>query len=49
VQVNKRTESEYQITLELAQLDESLGRARRMADELAASRAPDTDAAGIGR
>jgi hypothetical protein len=49
VQVNKRTESEYQITLELAQLDESLGRARRTADELAASRAPDTDAAGIGR
>lgn len=49
VQVNKRAESEYQITLELAQLDESLGRARRMADELAASRAPDADAAAIGR
>jgi hypothetical protein len=49
VQVNKRSESEYQISLELAQLDESLGRARRMADELAASRAPDMDAAAIGR
>lgn len=49
VQVNKRSESEYQISLELAPLDESLARARRMADELAASRAPDSAAAGIGR
>jgi len=49
VQVNKRSESEYQITLELTPLDESLARARRMADELAASRTPDADAAVIGR
>lgn len=49
VQVNKRSESEYQISLELAPLDESLARARRMADELAASRAPDSAAASIGR
>jgi hypothetical protein len=41
VQVNKRSESEYQIALELAQLDEALARARRVADELAATKVTD--------
>src|SRR5690606_38924722 len=41
VQVNKRSDVEYQISLELAPLDEALGRARRTADELAAARTPD--------
>lgn len=45
VQVNKRTPSEYQISLELTPLDEALARARRAADELVVSRAPDADAA----
>ncbi len=41
VQVNKRSTSEYQIALELAPLDEALGRARRVADQLAATKAAD--------
>lgn len=46
VQVNKRSESEYQIALELAQLDEALARARRVADELAATKVADPVATG---
>jgi hypothetical protein len=45
VQVNKRSQSEYQIVQELAPLDEAITRARRTADALAASRAPDTQPA----
>jgi len=45
VQVNKRSESEYQITLELTALDEALARARKAADELVSARAPEPDAA----
>ncbi len=41
VQVNKRSESEYQISLELTPLDEALSRARRVADELAATKVAD--------
>lgn len=37
-QVNRRAESEYQITLELAPLDAALARARVTADDLAAAR-----------
>lgn len=40
-QVNKRSEREYQIMLELTPLDEALGKARLTADELAAARASD--------
>jgi hypothetical protein len=39
--VNKRSESEYQISLELTPLDEALSRARRVADELAATKVAD--------
>lgn len=46
VQVNKRSESEYQISLELAQLDDSLSRARRVADELAAAKVAEPAAVG---
>ena len=45
VQVNKRSQSEYRIVQELAPLDEAITRARRTADALAASRAPDTQPA----
>ena len=45
VQVNKRSESEYQISLELTPLDEALARARSAADDLVAARAPDDVAA----
>lgn len=38
-QVNKRSDREYQITLELAPLDAALARARVTADDLAAARA----------
>ncbi len=38
-QVNRRSESEYQIALELAPLDAALARARLTADDLAAARA----------
>ena len=41
VQVNKRSESEYQISLELTPLDEALSRARRVADQLAATKVAD--------
>lgn len=41
VQVNKRSESEYQISLELTPLDEALSRARRVADALVATKATD--------
>lgn len=40
-QVNKRSEREYQIMLELTPLDEALGKARVTADELASARAED--------
>lgn len=46
VQVNKRSESEYQIALELAQLDQALARARHVADELAATKVADPVATG---
>lgn len=39
VQVNRRSDREYQITLELAPLDQALSRARTTADDLAAARA----------
>jgi hypothetical protein len=38
VHVNRRAESEYQVTLELAPLDAALARARVTADDLAAAR-----------
>lgn len=45
-QVNRRVDSEYQITLELAPLDAALARARTTADDLAAARTDvDTPAA----
>jgi hypothetical protein len=37
-EVNKRTDADYQISLELTPLDEALATARRTADELAAAR-----------
>lgn len=40
-QVNKRSEREYQITLELTPLDQALDMARNTADELAAARSED--------
>ena len=40
-QVNKRSDREYQITLELTPLDQALDRARNTADELAAARSED--------
>ena len=43
-QVNKRSDREYQITLELTPLDDVLSKARDTADELAASRADDLSA-----
>jgi len=46
-QVNRRAESEYQITLELAPLDAALARARVTADDLAAART-DADTAAAG-
>lgn len=46
VQVNKRSESEYQIALELSPLDEALGRARRVADDLVATKSADQVATG---
>lgn len=49
VQVNRRSHSEYQISQELAPLDESITRARRVADQLAASRSPDGEAAASMR
>lgn len=42
-QVNKRSDREYQITLELAPLDAALARARVTADDLAAARADGDD------
>jgi hypothetical protein len=44
-QVNKRSEREYQIMLELTPLDAALDRARATADELAAARSEDLSAA----
>jgi hypothetical protein len=38
-QANKRAEAEYQVSLELAPLDEALSKARATADDLAAARA----------
>lgn len=43
-QVNKRSDREYQIMLELTPLDDALSRARATADELAAARAEDLSA-----
>ena len=43
-QVNKRSDREYQIRLELTPLDDALSRARVTADELAAVRAEDSSA-----
>ncbi|MFT3725911.1 MAG: hypothetical protein QM773_20290 [Hyphomonadaceae bacterium] len=40
-QVNKRSDREYQITLELTPLDQALDKARNTADELAAARSED--------
>lgn len=45
VQVNKRSEREYQINLELTTLDDALAKARNTADELAAMRAEDLSTA----
>ncbi len=44
-QVNKRSDREYQIMLELTPLDEALGKARLTADELASARAEDLSGA----
>ena len=44
VQVNKRSDREYQITLELTPLDDVLSKARKTADELASVRAEDLSA-----
>lgn len=44
-QVNKRSEREYQIMLELTPLDQALDKARNTADELAAARTDDVQAA----
>lgn len=46
VQVNRRSDREYQITLELAPLDAALARARVTADDLAAARSDSEGAAG---
>lgn len=43
-QVNRRSDREYQIMLELTPLDDALGKARLTADELAAARAADLSA-----
>jgi hypothetical protein len=43
-QVNKRSDREYQIMLELTPLDDALARARGTADELAAARAEELSA-----
>lgn len=43
-QVNKRSDREYQIMLELTPLDDALSHARATADELAAARAEDLSA-----
>ena len=45
-QVNKRSEAEYQIQLEIAPLDEALAQARAVADDLAAARAQTADPVG---
>lgn len=45
-QVNKRSDREYQITLELTPLDEALDKARETADELAATRTENAQATG---
>ena len=44
-QVNKRSDREYQIMLELTPLDQALDKARTTADELAAARTEDAQAA----
>ncbi len=44
-QVNKRSEREYQIMLELTPLDDALDKARNTADELAAARTEDAGTA----
>lgn len=45
-QANKRAEAEYQVSLELAPLDEALLKARETADDLAAARVQAGDAFG---
>jgi hypothetical protein len=45
VQVNKRSDREYQIMLELTPLDEALEKARNTADELASARAEELSGA----